>query len=165
MRRAERAIVAPDEIAGIIRAATIAHVGFIDDGEPYVVPLNFGWEPGERGRSARFWFHSATGGRKAELLVRRPWVCVQLEADLHLVTDPATACAWTQAYRSVIAWGTARQAADQVESRHGLEVLMRQHAGRDGWTYPDQMLRQTLVWCVEVSHLTAKAHRAEGTGP
>jgi uncharacterized protein len=161
MRRSERAIVAAAEIAGIIRAATIAHVGFVADGEPYVVPLNFGWEPGRAGAPDRFWFHSATAGRKADLLARQPWVCVQLEADLHLVTDLETACAWTQAYRSVIAWGTARAAADPAESRRGLDILMRHHAGRDGWAYPDRMLDQTLVWCVEVARLTAKAHRVE----
>ena len=74
-------------------------------------------------------------------------------------TGRDAACAWTQAYRSVIAWGIARAAVDLAESRHGLDVLMRHHAGRGGWTYPDRMLAGTLVWCVEVARLTAKAHR------
>jgi hypothetical protein len=164
MRRADRALSEADEIAGVISAAVIAHVGFVDNDEPYVVPLNFGWDPGAAGAPDRFWFHSAPAGRKAILLAERPRVCVQLEADLQLVTHPETACAWTQAYRSVIAWGTARIAVDHAESRHGLDAIMRHHTGRDGWTYPDRILAQTLVWCVEVARLTAKAHPVKEYG-
>lgn len=161
MRRADRAVTDSAAITAIIRAASIAHVGFVADGEPYVVPLNYGWEPGVAGAPARFWFHSATAGRKAALLAERPLVCVQLEADLRLVSHPEQACAWTQFYRSVIAWGTARAAVDRREGRHGLDTIMRLHAGRGGWTYADAMLDRTLVWCVEVARLTAKEHRSK----
>ncbi len=160
LRRAERAVGEAATIAAVIRAAQVAHVGFVDDGEPYVVPLNFGWESGADAWG-RFWFHSALAGRKAELLAARPLVCVQLEADLRLVAHERDACAWTQAYRSVMAWGRARPAADAEEARHGLDVVMRHHSGRDGWDYPPAMLARTLVWCVEIERLTAKAHRVK----
>jgi uncharacterized protein len=164
LRRAERAIDEPAAIAAIIRAAQIAHVGFVEAGEPYVVPLNFGWEPGRGEQPDRFWFHSAPAGRKADLLAAGPRVCVQLEADLHLVEDERRACSWTQAYSSVMAWGRARCARDRAEARHGLDVLMRHHAGRDGWTYSGGMLDRTLVWCVDVDRVTAKAHQVKGDG-
>jgi len=86
---------------------------------------------------------------------------VQLEQDLGLVTHPDKACAWTQSFRSVMAWGAVHVAADADEARHGMDVLMRQHAGRDGWTYPDKMIEATLVWRVDVDRLTAKQHLAK----
>jgi nitroimidazol reductase NimA-like FMN-containing flavoprotein (pyridoxamine 5'-phosphate oxidase superfamily) len=161
MRRLERAVDAPADIQAIIEAVQVCRVGFVADGEPYVVPLNFGYEPAGDHGPARFWFHSARDGRKARLLADGPRVCVQLEEDRGLVTHPDKACAWTQAFRSVMAWGRARVAIDADEARHGLDVLMRHHAGRDGWTYPDPMLAQTLVWCVEVDRCSAKQHLAK----
>jgi len=161
LRRSERAVTDRRRIESIIRSVTICRVGFADRGEPYVVPVNFGWEPGADGRPDRFWFHSATVGRKAQLIAGRPRVCVQLDADLDLITHYREACAWSQAYRSVMAWGPARAARDRAEARHGLDVIMRRHSDRDGWTYPDKVLDHTLVWCVEVERLTAKEHRPE----
>ncbi|MEZ4388254.1 MAG: pyridoxamine 5'-phosphate oxidase family protein [Candidatus Krumholzibacteriia bacterium] len=161
LRRAERGVADPAAVAEIIAACTVCHVGFVDQGEPYVVPLNFGWEAATDRQPARFWFHSATDGRKADLVAARPPVCVQLSEDLGLVTHPDRACAWTQRYRSVMAWGVARPAETPDEARHGLDVIMHQHAGRDGWTYPDPMLARTLVWCVEVARLSAKQHVAK----
>ncbi len=141
MRRHEREVTDPALVAAIITGCTVCHVGFVDDGEPYVVPFNVGFElPATDGEPARFWFHSARDGRKVPLIATGQRVCVQMEQDLGLVTHPEKACAWTQAYRSVMAWGPVRAARDREEARHGLEVLMRQHAGRGGWSYPDTML-------------------------
>jgi len=159
LRRTERAVQDPAEIAAIIASVNICRVGFVDDGEPYVLPVSFGWEPPADQHLGRFWFHSATAGRKVRLLDQEPRVCVQLEADVAVATHPERACSWTCSYRSVMAWGTARSAGDRTEARHGLDVIMRHHAGRDGWTYPDKMLDHTLVWCVTVDRCTAKQHR------
>jgi len=162
LRRGERALTAPADLAAICDRAAVCHVGFVDRGEPYVLPLNFGWEPGPGGGPARFWFHSAPVGRKIGLLAARPRVCLQLECDLDLVTHPDRACAWTQAYRSLVAWGRARTASDPAAQRRGLDAIMERHAGRGGWDYPDAMLARTLVWCVEVEQVTGKVHVVEG---
>jgi nitroimidazol reductase NimA-like FMN-containing flavoprotein (pyridoxamine 5'-phosphate oxidase superfamily) len=161
MRRHEREVTEPEAIVAIIHDATICRVGFVDHGEPYVVPLNVGHEAVDGSPGGRFWFHSATAGRKSRLIATEPRVCVQLEQDLGLITHPDRACAWTQGYRSLMAWGTARAARDRREARHGLDVLMRHHGGSGGWTYPDRVLEQTLVWCVEVDRITAKQHHAK----
>ena len=160
LRRRECEVRDPAAIRSIIRATNVCRVGFVDAGEPYVVPLNFGFAGGTGDDTGVFWFHSATSGRKARLLQAEPRVCIQLEEDLGLVTHAEKACSWTQSFRSVIAWGQARAACDRAEARHGLDVLMRQHAGRDGWTYSDAILDHTLVWCVKVDRLTAKEHVA-----
>jgi hypothetical protein len=58
----------------------------------------------------------------------------------------------------------ADRVVDLNEARRRLDAIMRHHARRGGWTYPDEMPSRTLVWCVEVDRLTAKAHRIEGEG-
>ena len=44
MRRSDREITDPARIAGIISRCACCRVGFCDDGEVYIVPLNFGYE-------------------------------------------------------------------------------------------------------------------------
>ena len=45
--------------------------------QPYLVPLNFGFERTEQG--VTFYFHSAVAGRKVELLRRQPTVGFELD--------------------------------------------------------------------------------------
>ena len=42
MRRREREVVEPDEIRDIIEACKVCRLGFCEEGEVYIVPVNFG---------------------------------------------------------------------------------------------------------------------------
>ena len=44
MRRADKEITDPDELHRILDEAPVLHLGLIDAGRPYVVPLNFARE-------------------------------------------------------------------------------------------------------------------------
>ena len=44
MRRREREVVEPDEIRDIIEACKVCRLGFCEEGEVYIVPVNFGYE-------------------------------------------------------------------------------------------------------------------------
>ena len=43
MRRQDREIKDPEKILSIIAACPYCHLGFSDQGKPYVVPVNFGY--------------------------------------------------------------------------------------------------------------------------
>ncbi|HJO06699.1 MAG TPA: pyridoxamine 5'-phosphate oxidase family protein, partial [Chloroflexota bacterium] len=62
MRRKDRAITDPAAIEKILRRADVCRVGMIADGEPYVVPLNFGY------RDGKVYFHSFSSGRKIDAI-------------------------------------------------------------------------------------------------
>jgi len=51
-----------DEMEGIIKEATCCRIGLVDNDEPYVVPVCFGYE-----RDALY-FHGALAGRKVDLI-------------------------------------------------------------------------------------------------
>ena len=51
MRRSNREITDLNEIISIINDCKVIHLAMLDDGEPYLLPLNFGKEA-----SALFWF-------------------------------------------------------------------------------------------------------------
>ncbi|MBR7165685.1 MAG: pyridoxamine 5'-phosphate oxidase family protein, partial [Clostridia bacterium] len=43
MTRREREVTDPAAILGILDRAKIVHVGMVDEGEPYIVPMNYGY--------------------------------------------------------------------------------------------------------------------------
>ena len=71
MRRKDREITDINEIETIIKRATHCQIGLVDNDEPYVVPVNFGYE-----RNALY-FHGALEGRKVELIQKNNKVCLE----------------------------------------------------------------------------------------
>src|SRR5579872_3974394 len=55
---AERAV--PDRAAEILSAGYVAHVGFIEEGRPVVIPLGYGYDAAE---PDRLYLHGSTAGR------------------------------------------------------------------------------------------------------
>ena len=48
MRRADREVTDRQEILAILNQCTVGHLALVDPyGEPYLVPMNFGWEDKE----------------------------------------------------------------------------------------------------------------------
>ena len=69
MRRKDREVKDYPEIIKIIDACDCCRLGFVDDKEGYIVPLNFGYET--NGSDLTLYFHSAKEGRKIEMLLRQ----------------------------------------------------------------------------------------------
>ncbi len=150
MRRAEKAIHDPAEFAAILQAAQVCHLGLVDAGEPYVVPVSFGYADGA------LYFHSAPRGRKMDILRRQSRLCFQLEADCAVI--PATeACGWTARFRSVIGYGEAEILTDPEAKRYGLAVIMAHYAGPEPvFSFPDAMVTRTAVVKIAVREWTGK---------
>ena len=93
-----RKITDIEEIEGIINKAIVCHIGLVDDKEPYVVPVSFGYE-----RNALY-LHGNLKGRKVELIKKNNRVCFEMEVDLEL-KKAEEACDWAMKYMSVIGVG------------------------------------------------------------
>ena len=70
MRRKDREVTDPAAIRQILDSAKVMYMGLSDLGEPYVVPLNYGYTL-ENG-ILTLYFHSAPAGRKMESLKENP---------------------------------------------------------------------------------------------
>ena len=57
MRRSDRLVTDRDTIEVFLDEAKVIHLGLEDDGEIYVVPLNYGWE--WKGETLMLYCHSA----------------------------------------------------------------------------------------------------------
>ncbi|HSL19663.1 MAG TPA: pyridoxamine 5'-phosphate oxidase family protein [Methylomirabilota bacterium] len=155
MRRGDREVTDPAAIHAIVRACLVCRVGLAVDGEPYVVPVSFGFD----GESV--YFHTAPEGKKIDMMVANPRVCVQFERGVELAADPEEACAWTFHYESVIGFGSVVELVDEVEKGRGLNQIMKHYSGRD-WNLEPARLASTRVWRVDLDELTAKRSEAKG---
>jgi nitroimidazol reductase NimA-like FMN-containing flavoprotein (pyridoxamine 5'-phosphate oxidase superfamily) len=148
LRRKEKEITDQSEIDAIVRSSQVCRLGLVDEGVAYIVPLCFGYKDNS------LFFHSATEGRKIEILKRNNRVCFEFDGGV-CVTTGKTACAWGMQYRSVIGYGTAGFIEEPAEKRRALDIIMGQYA--DGvFEYSDKALAKTLIIKVDISHMTGK---------
>lgn len=150
MRRKEKEIAAKADLESILEKAAVCRLGMAADGEPYVVPLCFGY------RDGALFFHSASRGRKVEILGRNPRVCFEVDIDAKIVRG-AGACDWGMRYQSVVGFGTAVEITDPDEKRAALDVIMAHYAeAGESFQYPQSGLRKTTVFRVDVRRMTGK---------
>lgn len=64
MRKNDREVTELTEIMGIIKKCVVCRLGMVDDGTPYIVPLNFGYE--FDGAALTLYFHCAKEGRRID---------------------------------------------------------------------------------------------------
>jgi len=135
-------------IESIIRSASVCRIAFSDDGQPYVVPVCFGYQ------DDTLYFHSAPRGRKLEILGRNDAVCCEFDVDQEIVRGE-DACAWDMRYRSVVGFGKASLVEDPVEKKRALDLIVA-HYGGEPRAYPEATLIKTTVVKVEIEHVTGK---------
>ncbi len=148
MRRNEKQMSDPAEIAVVIAEATVCRIAMCDAGRPYLVPMSFGY------RSGAFYVHCAAAGRKLEILRKNPHVCIELEAGVSLKTG-RKACDWGMNYRSVIGFGTVAFLEGAAAKREALDIIMGHYAAGE-FVYTDEVLAKTAVLRVDITALTGK---------
>ena len=148
MRRKEKQITDPGRIEAIIKSARICRLGLSDNGQPYVVPLHFGYEP------PFLYFHSASQGRKLDILAVNPKVCFEFD-ELEKINKRASACEWGAAYTSIIGEGEATLLVSKEEKIKGLTCIMSHYSSRT-FEFNPEVLARTAVIKVEILKMTAK---------
>lgn len=149
MRRKEKEMKDPDAISSVIRRSAVCRLGMSDDNQPYVIPMSFGYKEGA------LYFHSATEGRKIEILQKNPRVCIEFDVDCRVKTGDS-ACKWGFVFQSAIAFGVASFVSDLKEKQAALDVIMRQYSN-EVFTYPESALEKILIIKVNITELTGKA--------
>ena len=158
MRRKDREVTDPVKIADIISRCTCCRIGFNDDGEVYIVPLNFGYEV--KNNAYTFYFHGAKEGRKIDLIAKNPIVGFEMDTDFAVYShgESEAACAYTAHFQSIIGNGTVSIVSDTEEKKLGLSLLMKHSAGKREWTFDDKMFNAVAVFKLEVTKMSCKEH-------
>jgi nitroimidazol reductase NimA-like FMN-containing flavoprotein (pyridoxamine 5'-phosphate oxidase superfamily) len=149
MRRREKEIQSREEIEKLIGQVNLCQVSMSDDGVPYLVTMNYGYEDG------KFYLHCAHEGRKIDILKKHPAVCVSIVVENEMVRGD-TACRWGMKFKSVIASGTVSFLQSPEEKSRALSVLMKQCGAGAGHHFPDDELDAVSVIQITCDQMTGK---------
>lgn len=160
MRRKEREVRDREKLEEILRACHCCRVGFIDHGQVYIVPVNFGYVY-EEGKLV-FYFHGAKEGRKISLIKENPLAGFEMDTGYELKTADV-ACGYSAYYQSITGQGRVSIVEDAEEKKKGLRAVMSHETGNSEWEFQDQMLKTVCVWKLAVEEIAGKEHiRDEG---
>ena len=125
MRRKDREITDRSSIDRIIRRSKVCHLAVCDDGQPYVIPLNFGYD------GQNLYFHSATAGKKLDILKKNNRVGFEFDI-LHEITLSDSFCRWGARFESIVGSGTAEFVESQPDKATALGWIIHQYGGHPG---------------------------------
>jgi nitroimidazol reductase NimA-like FMN-containing flavoprotein (pyridoxamine 5'-phosphate oxidase superfamily) len=149
MRRKEKEITDTKIIGDILASAEVCRLAMVDDGEPYIVPLNYGY------RDNALYVHSAPEGRKIDILKRGGKVCFEVESASAIVRH-AEPCHWGAKARSLIGYGSVEIITDLEEKKRGLDVIMAHYGKAGPNAYDEKQLRAVVILRISIESVTCK---------
>lgn len=153
MRRADREVTDPAEIAGIMSRCEVVRLALNGEQVPYILPVNFGMEPD----GMTLYIHGAMTGTKYDLIARDDRASFEMDCVGGLVLDEAGhSC--TMNYESVIGWGHIDELTEDAEKRHALARIMVQYHAEE-FSFDDKPIPRTRILRLRVEERTAKRRR------
>jgi nitroimidazol reductase NimA-like FMN-containing flavoprotein (pyridoxamine 5'-phosphate oxidase superfamily) len=129
MRRKDREVTDIKDIEEILQLCMTCHVAMVDDGQPYVVPLSYGYCILNE-NVLEIYFHSALEGRKLDVLRRNDNVCFEISHEGEPIHSE-TPCNSGYYYSSVIGFGNVSFIEDIKEKCRALSIIFRHQTGKD----------------------------------
>ena len=154
MRRNDREITDKTLIEQFIAKEQIIRIAFYDNGDLYIVPLNYGYT--YENEKYVFYFHGAKAGRKYELSKASPNVGFEIDGAYELLEADA-ACDYSAKFQSVIGTGRLSIIENDEEKIKGLNALMNHISGKAKWDYSKEMVDAVAVYRLEAEKLSCKA--------
>lgn len=163
-QHAERSV--PGEVSDILAAGHVAHVGFVEDGRPYVIPFSYHFDPEV---PDRLYLHGSAASRSLRTLLSGAPVCVEVTLLDGLVYSK-TAKYHSLNYRSAVCFGRAREITEPEEKRRLFDRMIARYfpgrtAGRDYDNAPVPHLDTTAMVEVAIEGRSAKARSGGPKGP
>ena len=160
MTRREREVTDINDILQIINETKILHLGLADEGWPYVVPMNYGYDVREEDGTLHvcLYLHGAKEGRKAAAFAADPRVAVEMDYNHEVITGDYT-CAYSYAYRSIMGNGTITEVTDPEVKKKGLEKIMAHIAPEAKIAFLPEMVERVAVWRIDIDIFTGKERR------
>lgn len=154
MRRNDREITDETAVDAFIQSEKIIRIAFYDEGDIYIVPVNYGYE--RSGSRRFFYFHGAKAGRKYQLAQHSPVVGFEIDGRFRVI-EGENACDFSANFQSVTGTGTLTLIEDNTDKAAALNCLMKHMTNRNDFSYSDKSLSGTAVFRLEVSKISCKA--------
>ena len=139
-------------IESIILHCDACFVGITDlEGNPYVVPMNFGYENGV------LYLHSGPEGSKLEMLEHNNNVCITFSIGHKLVYQhEKVACSYSMRSETAMCRGKVTLIEDMDEKRRILDLFMKQYTD-NACSYAEPAVRNVKIWEVKVDEISCKS--------
>ena len=112
----EKAAYDKQTVFAVLDAALVAHVAFVQDGAPVVVPMIYGRE------GDTLYLHGARKARVVRMLEQTPRVCLNVTL-VDGIVFARSAFNSSMNYRSAMVYGTPRLIEDEAGKLHGMKVI------------------------------------------
>jgi len=160
LRRKDRAL-GTTESEELLARALVGRLGTVGvDGMPYVVPMNFVYDPRER----TVFFHCARSGHRLENLASNPLACFEVDEPGALVASGPFPCDTGQVFKSVICFGRADLVTEPAERERVLRLFTVKYVDRltpDRRYEPDMPSANSVaIIALHVERMTGKQRRA-----
>ena len=149
MRRTDKEINDSQIIENILAESQVCRLGLVDDGEAYIVPVNYVFMDG------CIYIHSAAEGRKIEILKRNPKVTFEIEYSSQVIKSEI-ACRWGMKYRSIMGKGTIEIYYDIESKKKGFDILMKKYGAEFLAVYDEAALDKSILLKLKVESITGK---------
>jgi nitroimidazol reductase NimA-like FMN-containing flavoprotein (pyridoxamine 5'-phosphate oxidase superfamily) len=154
MRRSEREITDKNEIEKFISEEQIMRVAFYDDGEIYIVPVNYGYTYNHD--EYTFYFHGAKAGRKYELSKVKSLIGFEIDGKYKLL-EGEIACDFSAKFQSIVGTGEIYIVNDIEEKENGLNSIMKHVTKVNTWNYDRRRIDSVAVFKINVKKMSCKA--------
>ena len=154
MTRREFEVTDSNVIRDILKESKVLHLGLVDDGMPYVVPMNYGYKM-EDGKLTLY-LHSAVKGYKLDVIAKNPVCCFEMDCGVEPF-EGKIACQYGITYYSLMGRGKIHLVEDVAEKEAAMTLLMKAQTGKD-FEFNERLVSIVSVIRIEVSEYTAK-HR------
>ena len=140
-----------ERIETVIKACKLCSVGMAtENGIPYVLPMNFGYEDGV------VYLHSAQEGRSIRTLEQNPRVCITFCPEPKLIHQhPDVACSYRMKGASVICEGSVVFEDDFDEKERILNCIMRHYVDKT-FKYSVPAVKNVKIWKVAIESVSAR---------
>jgi uncharacterized protein len=149
MRRKDKEVTDQRIIQELLSTAEVLRLAMVDGGEPYIVPLNYGF------RDNALYIHSAAVGRKLDILKGNNRVCFEVEGESAIVRHKEP-CRWDTKSRSIVGYGRVEILTDYEEKKRGLDIILA-HYGKPGPNaYNEKELQAVVILRIPIESITCK---------
>lgn len=162
MRRREREITDPVLIDEILGSCQYLHLGLVDDGMPYVVPMNYGVIKDPEDGHYVLYLHGAHEGRKLDIIRKNPNCCFTMERNV-APFEGRLACQYGMVYECIMGFGSIRIIDEPAEKIASLKALMKTQTGKDDFQFDERMVSIVTVMRIDVDELSAKRRPMPGS--
>lgn len=149
MRRHDKEIKDQAIIRDILENSRICRLGLVENGEAYIVPVNYAYSDG------LIYIHSAPHGRKMDILRKNNNASFEIEYSEEIIENEIP-CEWSAKYRSLMGTGTITIETDHEAKKKGLGIIMKKYGAEDNLGFSDSSISRMVLLVMKVLTVTGK---------